>query len=206
MKQVKRCYELLSQLTEGEVYTWDKLKEYSKSPGRDVKRLLDEGLLKKVGPGLYLLPGKSKYGPLPADEHKLVSLFLKTDDYLMFSPNLYNSLKVGLTQLRNEMFVYNNKRYEKVRLGRRNFNFKRPNNGFPKKLTKEFLLVDLMNNLAYVGEPQDEVTKKVTRAVLDGEFDKKLLLSLAERHGKVATKKYFDQFKFDDNYPDKKVA
>lgn len=206
MKQAKRCYEILSQLTEGDVYTWDDLGKYSKSPGRDIKRLLDEGLLKKVGPGLYLLPKKSRYGLLPANEHQLVSGFLKTDDYLMFSPNDYNSLRVGLTQLRNETFVYNNKRHEKVRLGRRNFNFKRPNNGFPKKLTKEFLLVDLMNNLDYVGEPRDQIKENVTRKVQSGEFDKKLLLSLANQYGKVGTRKFFNQFELDNNSPDKKVA
>ncbi len=206
MKQVKRCYEILSQLTEGEVYTWGDLNEYSKSPGRDVKRLLDEGLLKKVGPGLYLLPKKSRYGLLPANKHELVSSFLKTDDYLMLSPNDYNSLRVGLTQLRNETFVYNNKRHEKVRLGKRNFNFKRPNNGFPKKLTKEFLLVDLMNNLDYVGEPRDQVKDNVTRQLQSGMFDKKLLLSLANQYGKVGTRKFFIQFELDNNSPDRKVA
>jgi len=196
----------MSQLSVGEVYSWDDLKEYSKSPGRDVKRLLDEGLLKKVGPGLYLLPKKSRYGLLPATEQQLVSAFLKTNEFLLFSPNLYNSLGVGLTQLKNEMTVYNNKRHEKVRLSRRSFNFKRPNNGFPKKLTKEFLLVDLMNNLNSVGESPNELREKVTRKVLSGEFDKKLLLSLSNQCGKVGTRKYFNQFKFDDNSSDKKVA
>lgn len=206
MRQVKQCYELLSQLKPGEVYSWDSLKEYSNSLGRDVKRLLEEGLLNKVGPGLYLRPQKSRYGLLPANERQLVSGFLKTDDYLMFSPNDYNSLRVGLTQLRNETFVYNNKRHEKIRLGRRNFNFKRPNNGFPKKLTKEFLLVDLINNLDYVGEPQDQVKESVARKVQSGEFDKKLLLSLAKQYGKVGTRKFFNQFELDNNSPDKRVA
>src|SRR5579872_1398005 len=147
MKPVKRCYEIFKKLSEGKVYSWNSLKEFSNSPGRDVKRLVEQGLLHKVGPGLYLSPKKSRFGNVPASEHELIKEFLKTDDFLMVSPNLYNTLELGLTQLRNEMVVYNTKRHERILLSGREYNFKRPNNGFPPVLTKEFLVVDLMNNL-----------------------------------------------------------
>jgi hypothetical protein len=80
MKKVQKCYELLSSLSSGKLYSWRVLKEYSNSPGRDLKRLLDEGLLKKVGPGLYLYPNKGRFGILPATYSQLVGELLKTDD------------------------------------------------------------------------------------------------------------------------------
>jgi hypothetical protein len=42
--------------------------------------------------------------------------------------------------------------FEGKKLGNRVFSFKRPSNGFPTKLTKEFLLVDLLNNAKYLTE------------------------------------------------------
>lgn len=191
MKTVTKCYKLLSQLSEGTVYSWNELKEYSSSPSRHVKRLLDEGLLNKVGPGLYSPPQKSRFGLLPPKEDELVKNFLKSDDFLLFSTNLYNSLGLGLTQLKNETIVYNKKRYEPVVLLGRKFEFKRPNNGYPNKLTAEFLVVDLMNNLKSVGEDPRSLQENVMKAVHLNKFKTELLLELASMYGKVATKKFF---------------
>lgn len=204
MKKVKKCYELLGSLLPGKLYSWNVLKEYSSSLGRDLKRLLDEGLLKKVGPGLYLYPNKSRFGALPATDQQLVSEFLKTDDFLMFSINQYNALGLGLTQLKNETVVYNNKRHCTVRLSGREFHFKRPNNSFPDDLTKEFLLLDLMNNLKSVGEYEKDLKEKVVYSVYSGEFNMNLLLSLVGKYGKVGTKKFFNNLNFDNNYPHKR--
>lgn len=191
MKQVKRCYELLSQLSAGRVYSWSELKKYSKSPGRDVKRLLDEELLKKVGPRLYLLPKESRFGNLPASADELTMAFLKTDDFLMFTTSFYNSLGLGLTQLKNETVVYNKKRHGDFVLSNRTYHFKVKVKGYPKELTKEFLLVDLVNNLETVGESPSELLQKVARNVQANEFDKNKLFSFAKQYGHVFTKKFF---------------
>ena len=99
---------------------------------------------------------------------------------------------LGITQLKNETFVYNNKRHGEFELSGRNFSFKRPNNGFPKKLTKEFLFVDLMNNLKFVGEDVKALKMKLTNRVCSTDVDQKLLSSLAKVHGKVGTRKFFE--------------
>lgn len=206
MKKAKKCYEILSSLSPGKLYSWGALKELSNSPGRDLKRLLDEGLLKKVGPGMYLSPNKSRFGAVPATELQLVGEFLKTNDFLLFSTNLYNTLGLGLTQLKNELVVYNHKRHGTILLSGREFHFKRPNNSFPDKLTKEFLLLDLMNNLKFIGESETYLKEKVIHSVCSGEFNIELLLSLVNIYGKVGTKKFFNQLNFDNNYPHKRVA
>jgi len=199
MRIAKQSNELLSQLSEGRVYSWSELKEYSNSPGRHVKRLLDKGLLNKVGPGLYSPPKKSRFGVVPPKEDELVKNFLKSEDFLLFSTNLYNSLDLGLTQLKNETVVYNKKRYEPVELAGRKYDFKRPNNGYPNKLTVEFLVVDLMNNLKSVGEDSTKLKDNVNKAVRSSKFNKELLLDLANRYGKVGTKKFFSQFADESN-------
>jgi tRNA(Glu) U13 pseudouridine synthase TruD len=192
MRQVNRCYEVLLQLNMGQVYSWEEVMKYSKSPSRDVKRLLDEGKLEKVGPGLYSPFKVSRFGKVPPDERDIVKAFLKSDDFLMFSVNLYNSLGLGLTQLKNETVVYNKKRYELVVLLGREFNFKRPNNGYPDKLTKEFLLVDLMNNLKSVGEEPSKLKEIFVNAVVSNKFNLVILCELSNKYGKVSTKKFFN--------------
>lgn len=69
----------------------------------------------------------------------------------------------------------------------------------PDKLTKEFLLLDLMNNLKSVGESETALKEKVVHSVYSGEFNNELLLSLANKYGKVGTKKFFNQLNFDNN-------
>ena len=193
MKPVTRCYELLSKISAGKVYSWSELKKHSRSPGRDITRLLQAGLLKKVGPGLYLRPKKSRFGAVPATEEQLVRQFLKTKDFLLFSTNQYNVLGLGLTQLKNETVVYNTKRHDTVYLSDRAYHFKRPNNGFPKKLTKEFLLVDLINNIKFVGESSEDLKNRIVDKVCAGQFNQPLLQELAVKYGKISTKKFMNQ-------------
>jgi len=91
-----------------------------------------------------------------------VSAFLKDGRFLPASPNAYNSLGVGTTQLYDKTVVYNHKRHGEFKLGGRKFAFRvKPH--FPKLLTTEFLLVDLVNNLDWLAEAKDAVLKRVTR-------------------------------------------
>jgi len=71
---------------------------------------------------------------------------LKTDEFLVTSHNHFNQLGLGLTQLYNDYVVYNHHRTGDFNLGGRRFRFRRPRS-FPRELSKEFLLVDLLNNL-----------------------------------------------------------
>ncbi len=84
--------------------------------------------------------------------------------------------------------MYNSERHEDKRLGSRVFSFKRPSNGFPTRLTKEFLLLDLLNNAKYLTEDVSQLHLKVAKNL--EQFDKVQLMKLAVKHGKVATRKY----------------
>jgi len=184
----QRHVELLTNLTHGKVYRRNELTSYSTSVDRELKMLGSNGTLKKVGPGLYYFPKQSRFGVLPPNEQELLSKFLKTDNFLLVSPNWYNFLGLGLTQLSTATKVYNTKRYDTLSLAGQKYYFIRPNNGFPKKLSREFLLVDLLNNLSQVGEDEEQLRNAVSKKIND--FDKKQLFKLSEKYGKVSTRKF----------------
>jgi len=60
---------------------------------------------------------------------------------------------------------------------------------FPKKLSKEFLLVDLVNNLDRLAESKREVLERVQERVPS--FDVPRLRKAAREYGNVRTKKFF---------------
>ena len=185
MKTLKRD-NVLSHMKSGVVYRRVGLLPYSNNLDRDLNTLVNQNKLKRPAPGLYYKPKTSRFGLLPPSDEALVKAFLKKP-FLMYSWNDYNTLGLGLTQLYNQVVVYNTERHEEVTLGNRKFAFKRPNNGFPARLTREFLLVDLLNNAKYLTEDVNGLESKIKTKL--GEFDPTLLLQLAEQHGKVYTRK-----------------
>jgi hypothetical protein len=152
--------EFKKHLKRGKVYRRADLARWSTSIDRHLSLLLQDGTLQKLSQGLYYFPKESAFGATPPDEESLVRSFLKDDHFLLTSPNDYNSLGVGTTQLYNKRVVYNHKRHGEFKLGGRSFTFlAKPR--FPKKVTQEFLLVDLVNNLDKLAEDQAEVLKNV---------------------------------------------
>ena len=61
---------------------------------------------------------------------------------------------------------------------------------FPRKLTEEFLLVDLMNNLKSLAEDKEELKTKVRVKAL--ELDSKKLQHAVKRYANTSSKKYFE--------------
>lgn len=185
---MSQLHQLKRQLKQGRVYRRTELANWSKSVDRHLDELVQDGTLQKLSQGLYYFPKESAFGKTPPDENVLVQSFLNDHRFLLTTPNAYNSLGVGTTQLYNERTVYNHKRHGEFKLGNRTFHFKvKPH--FPKKVTQEFLLVDLVNNLDTLAEDSSTVLKKVAEKVaeMDG---KKLAHSVAE-YGNVKTKKIF---------------
>lgn len=151
---------LKRHLKRGNVYRRSDLGQWSTSVDRHLKQLTDDRALQKMSHGLYHFPKKTDFGLAPPDESTLVRAFLKDEDFLIFSFNDYNSLGVGTTQLYNKRMVYNHKRHGEFELGGRKFYFHiKPK--FPKKLTPEYLLVDLVNNLDLLAEDCEVVLRNV---------------------------------------------
>ncbi|MES2822745.1 MAG: DUF6088 family protein [Pseudomonadota bacterium] len=180
--------ELEQHLTPGQVYRRADLAQWSNAVDRHLKQLVKEGTLQKVSQGVYACPKKTSFGNAAPEDYMLVEAFLKTDDFLLFSLNTYNALGVGTTQLYNEQVVYNRKRHGKFKLGNRTFNFQMKSY-FPKEISKEFLLVDLVNNLNKLAEEQDVVLKRVSD--LAANMDLSSLKKNAQLYGGVGARKLF---------------
>lgn len=185
---MSKLEELKKQLRPGQVYRREDLAKWSNAVDRHLKQLLASGTLTKLSGGVYYCPKKTVYGDAPAEDEKLVETFLKDHRFLVASPNAYNALGVGTTQLYNETVVYNRKRHGRFALGGRTFEF-RVKPDFPKTLSPEFLLVDLVNNLDRLAENQDQVLERVKAKAAS--YDGARLQRVARDYGTVRAKKFF---------------
>lgn len=188
---MKQLEVLQRKLKQGEVYRRADLAQWSNAVDRHLQELVSSGTLEKLANGLYYVPKQSAFGKAPAEDKELVSAFLKDRHFVVTSPNDYNALGLGTTQLYNTRRVYNYKRHGDFKLGNRSFQFvRRPY--VPEKVTREFLLVDLVNNLKDLAEDQSAVLEKVKEKVKS--MDMKKLKYLATRFGTVKTRKVFNSF------------
>src|SRR3954469_24135153 len=120
---MKRLEQLKTHLERGHVYRRGDLEQWSRSVDRHLALLVEDGTLQKMSQGLYYYPKETAFGKTPPAETELVRGFLKDDRFLLTSPNAYNSLGVGTTQLYNKLTVYNHKRHGDFKLGNRIYNF-----------------------------------------------------------------------------------
>ncbi len=148
--------QLSKHLRPGRVYRRRDLAQWSTAVDRHLRQLLEAGRLEKVSGGLYRAPRETRFGKAPASDAELVAGFLGDDRFLLVSPNAYNGLGVGTTQLYNAPLVYNHKRHGLFELDGRPFEFRR-RMSFPKTMSEEFLLVDLLHNLNSLAEDVETV-------------------------------------------------
>ncbi len=185
---MKKLGELKKRLRPGKVYRREDLLKWSTSIDRHLQELVHDGKLEKLAQGLYYSPKYSAFGKTPPDEKELLQGFLKTDRFLVTSPNLYNSLGLGTTQLYNKRVVYNNKRHGMVKLGNREYQFHFKLD-FPNSLSKEFLMVDLVNNLESLAEDSEIILAKIAANATT--LDQRKLSLAVKRYGHVGTQKIF---------------
>jgi hypothetical protein len=173
-------------LRAGHVYRREDLAFLSNAIDRHLSELVAMGRLQKLAQGLYYAPKQSSFGPLPPADDQVVKGFLRDKEFLVFSPSSYNTVGLGTTQLYNRTLVYNHKRHGVFQLGNRQFDF-RVKPRFPKKLSREFLYVDLLNNLGELAEDRDVVLIQA-RSKLSS-FDLRRLQDAVESYGNMVTRK-----------------
>jgi hypothetical protein len=128
------------------------------------------------------------FGEVPPEEKNLLAAFLRDKNFLSFNPSVYNSLRLGTTQLYNKTVVYNHKRHGQFKLGNRTYDF-RVKHRFPKpgQVTPEFLLVDMLNNLSELAEDEAQVLELARRKLET--FDMKALKKMLADYGSAATRR-----------------
>lgn len=180
----------------GSVYRRSDLEKWSNAVDRHLQQLQQKGVFTKLSGGLYYYPKKTAFGEAPANDQALIASFLKDNRFLLTTPNAYNSLDVGTTQLYNETVVYNHKRHGHFQLGGRVFDFRmKPH--FPSKLSPEFLLVDLVNNLEKLAEDKEQVLKNVKKKAFS--MDAKALSKAVLQYGGTRARKFFAEVLGMDN-------
>lgn len=172
-------------MRKGHVYRRQDLEKLTSAVDRDLKKLCETGEVRKLSGGLYYRPLENAFGATPPKEKDLVRAFLKTDKFLLTSYNLYNQLGLGLTQGYNKYVVYNHKRSGDFSLGGKSFTF-RVVPDFPTRLSKEFLLVDLLNNLKRVPDNTDVVLQNLKSRL--NEYDQEKLSKYLERYGRPSAR------------------
>ncbi len=191
--------KLKRHLRPGQVYRRADLLPWSNAVDRHLQQLVGEGTLTKLSGGLYYCPKHTNFGVTPASEEKLVKAFLKDHRFLLTSPNAYNALGVGSTQLYNETIVYNHKRHGNFALGNRTFNFRmKPH--FPSKISKEFLLVDLVDNPDRLAEHKPSILAMVKKQAQSA--DHKALKKAVREYGGSKAKKFFEPLLSQGAIPD----
>lgn len=179
---------LVTHLRAGKVYRREELAPYSTSIDRELQRLVAAGRLTKAAQGLYYAPRKSVFGDAPPVEEEMLAAFLKDKNFLSFTPSIYNSLRLGTTQLYNKTIVYNHKRHGKFRLGNREYDFRVKHRfPLPKQVTSEYLLVDMLNNFDELAEDEDHVFAIARRKL--PQFDAKKLQEALQDYGSAATRR-----------------
>jgi hypothetical protein len=179
--------DLLRQhIKQGEVYRRSDLEYYSTAIDRHLASLTKDGTLVKLNQGLYYAPRQSKFGFVPPDDRQVVESFIKDDDFLLVSPNTFNSLGLGLTQLYNTTWVYNHKRKGEFQLNGKTFEFKLKSS-FPKTITREYLLVDLLNNIEDLAEDQSQTLDKLPNNI--DSFNADALMKATQLYGNGKTKR-----------------
>lgn len=179
--------EFLKQhIKPGKVYRRSDLEYFSTAIDRHLAQLTSEGVLVKLTQGLYHAPKQSKFGIVPPDDNMMVERLLKDDDFLLVSPNAFNTLGLGLSQLYNTTWVYNHKRKGEFKLNGKTFEFKMKAS-FPQNVSREYLLVDFLNNIEYLAEDQKKAKEKVSNNLCN--FNTDVLMKVAQQYGTGNTKR-----------------
>jgi hypothetical protein len=181
---------LLKKMQPGKVYRRKNLEGFTTAVDRDLKTLVERGEVRRVAPGLYSRPRPNAFGIAPPDDADLVRAFLKSHDFLLTSYNHFTQLGLGLTQVYNVPVVYNHKRTGQYGLGGKQFLF-RLVASYPKKLSREFLVVDLLNNLNRLPDNTDVVLENLKLRL--NEFDRKKVKDNLERYGGPAARQLLQE-------------
>ena len=94
---------------------------------------------------------------------------------------------LGTTQLHNKRVVYNHKRHGNFTLGRQEVWQLQSKPHFPRKLSAEFLLVDMVGNLKQLADDQPDMLARITEKV--GKMDKRKLALALSKYGNTRSKR-----------------
>jgi hypothetical protein len=174
----------------GKVFRRKDLKDTFPSVERELWLAVKTGVIHRAARGLYYVPRKTPFGDAPPPEEDLVAKFLEDRRFLMFNPSCYNALGVGTTQIYSKTLVYNHMRHGKFVLAGFEFDFrKKPRFPTHKQVNREYLLVDILNNLSELAENPETILSNVRRKL--DTFDAGRLRNMLDCYGSARTRRFF---------------
>ena len=178
----------------GKVFRRKDLAHQLSTVDRELGLAVKAGIVHKAARGLYYVPRKTPFGDAPPSEEALVEKFLDDRHFLMFNPSCYNALGLGTTQLYSKTVVYNHKRHGTFVLAEFEFDFRdKPRFPSRKQVNREYLLVDMLNNLTDLAEDPETVLSNVRRKL--DTFDASRLEKMLADYGSARTRRVFRQLK-----------
>lgn len=103
----------------------------------------------------------------------------------------WNELGLGVTAVLAYPIVYNTTRTGLVRIGKRQFLLRRVR--FPKKPSREWFAVDLLENHGLAGVSLQELEEGLRRSLRAGRLDGLRLQEMAERYGTRRTQEMIER-------------
>lgn len=184
MRREASLQAMIGALEPGGVYRRADFEALSSNVDRNLAKLVKESVLEKVCRGIYLHPRQTAFGQAVPEEKKLLSKFLNDNNFVVYSPCMFNALGFGTTQLYDKVIVLNKKRHGKIAIGGRTFFFHRQRN-IPKTVTKEFLLVEMINRFDELAEDRSMIMEFMQKKL--HQFNPRKLKRAASRFGKKST-------------------
>lgn len=172
----------------GEVLRTKALAAWSANPARLAHRLVREGRLQKLGPGLYAVPRPGRFGVAPPKLEAVLTAFLEGAPFVVTGPPAWNSLGLGTTALWAQVLVYNTKRSGEFRLGGQMVRFRRVR--FPEQPTPEWYAVDLLENLDMAGTTLEDLGPRLAEALRAGHLDPIRLKTTAAEYAIARTQHF----------------
>jgi hypothetical protein len=178
-------------LEPGRVYRPKEFAAQAKNPTVVFERFVAEGRLERLGYGLYHCPRPGKFGPRPPDDATLLSAFLGGREFVLSGPSFWNGLRLGPTGLAATPLVYNAVRSGLLKVGRRTFQFRRVR--FPKKPTREWYAVDLLNHAPQAGAAAADLVEPLAKALSESALDRGAFFAALDEYGTRTTKNLVDE-------------
>ena len=169
------------KLTPGRVYRTREFRKWGANAPRLAKRLFMSGTIIPLAHGLFAVPKRSRFGPVPPADDEVIRAFLSSTQFLFTGPDRWNALGLGTTALWAMPLVYNTKRSGTFTLGGRRFMLKRV--AFPAKPPPEWFVVDLLENADLAGVSRSDLAGALQRALRAGSFDGNRLREMAKAFG-----------------------
>lgn len=173
-------------LEPGGVYRPKDFASLAKNPTVVLERLVEEGKLERLGYGLYHCPREGRFGPRPPDDGALLTAFLGGRDYVLSGPTFWNALRLGTTGVASTPLVYNDVRSGALKVGRRTFRFRRVR--FPRRPTREWYAVDLLNHAPQAGAAAPDLLGPLAAALAANALDRSAFFAALDEYGTRTTK------------------